>query len=110
MNPTTGCDRVSPGCDRRRRSCRLPLLGPVVLEDRWLAGGEGQARIDWLIAGGESGRGARPMHPQWARSLRDQCIRHQVAYLFKQWGEWRPLEECGAGRPARAESCAGRQR
>jgi len=78
-----------------------PLLGPLVLEDRWLAGGEGQARIDWLIAGGESGRGARPMHPQWARSLRDQCTRHQVAYLFKQWGEWCPLED--AAPPGRHE-------
>ncbi|CAB4137541.1 COG4422 Bacteriophage protein gp37 [uncultured Caudovirales phage] len=45
-------------------------------------------RIHWVIAGGESGPGARPMHPDWARSLRDQCARAQVPFLFKQWGEW----------------------
>lgn len=43
--------------------------------------------IDWVIAGGESGSGARPMHPAWARSLRDQCAAAGVPFLFKQWGE-----------------------
>jgi protein gp37 len=46
--------------------------------------------IDWVIAGGESGPGARPMHPAWARSLRDQCSAAGVAYFFKQWGDWLP--------------------
>lgn len=44
--------------------------------------------IDWVIVGGESGRGARPMHADWARSLRDQCAAAGVPFLFKQWGEW----------------------
>ena len=44
--------------------------------------------IDWVIVGGESGPGARPMHPDWARSLRDQCQAAGVAFFFKQWGEW----------------------
>lgn len=44
--------------------------------------------IDWVIVGGESGPGARPMHPDWARSLRDQCAAADVPFLFKQWGEW----------------------
>lgn len=48
--------------------------------------------IDWVIVGGESGPGARPMHPDWARSLRDQCTAAGVPYLFKQWGEWREPE------------------
>ena len=48
--------------------------------------------IDWVIVGGESGPNARPMHPDWARSLRDQCIAAGVPYLFKQWGEWREPE------------------
>lgn len=48
--------------------------------------------IDWVIVGGESGRGARPMHPDWARSLRDQCVAADVPFLFKQWGEWAPDE------------------
>ncbi|HUW52953.1 MAG TPA: DUF5131 family protein [Rhodanobacter sp.] len=47
-------------------------------------------RIDWVVAGGESGPGGRPMHPDWARSLRDQCAAAGVPFLFKQWGEWAP--------------------
>jgi protein gp37 len=45
---------------------------------------------DWVIAGGESGPGARPAHPRWFRSLRDQCAAAGVPFLFKQWGEWAP--------------------
>jgi protein gp37 len=45
-------------------------------------------KVDWVIVGGESGPGARPMLPDWARSLRDQCERAGTPYLFKQWGEW----------------------
>lgn len=46
--------------------------------------------LDWVICGGESGPGARPMHPDWARSMRDQCVAAGVPFLFKQWGEWAP--------------------
>ena len=46
------------------------------------------ASVNWVVAGGESGPGARPMHPDWARSLRDQCAAADVPFLFKQWGEW----------------------
>lgn len=49
--------------------------------------------IDWVIVGGESGPGARPMHPDWARSLRDQCEAAGVPFLFKQWGEWKPISQ-----------------
>lgn len=45
----------------------------------------------WVVAGGESGRNARPMHPDWALSLRDQCEAADVPFLFKQWGEWVPM-------------------
>lgn len=44
--------------------------------------------IDWVICGGESGVGARPMHPDWARSLRDECQAGGVPFFFKQWGEF----------------------
>lgn len=44
--------------------------------------------LDWVIVGGESGPGARPMHPDWVRSIRDQCAAAGVALFFKQWGEW----------------------
>jgi len=50
------------------------------------------AGIDWVICGGESGPGARPMHPDWVRTLRDQCKNAEVPFFFKQWGEWWPQE------------------
>jgi len=87
-----------------------PLLGPVDLTSVWArmpGGGEAlwnvldrvEAReaeakgdvpgvIDWVIAGGESGPGSRPMHPDWARSLRDQCAAADVPFFFKQRGDW----------------------
>lgn len=46
--------------------------------------------LDWVIAGGESGPAARPMHPDWARDLRDQCAAAGVPFFFKQWGGWVP--------------------
>jgi hypothetical protein len=51
---------------------------------------DGVAKIDQVIVGGESGPNARPMHPDWARDLRDQCAAAGVPFLFKQWGEWAP--------------------
>lgn len=45
--------------------------------------------VNWVVAGGESGPSARPMHPDWPRSLRDQCAAADVPFLFKQWGSWR---------------------
>ncbi|MDQ3804296.1 MAG: phage Gp37/Gp68 family protein [Acidobacteriota bacterium] len=64
-------------------SCE-PLLGPVALPADFLALG-GRAQV---IAGGESGKLARPSHPDWFRSLRDQCVPAGVAFLFKQHGHW----------------------
>ncbi len=49
---------------------------------------QGKLPIDWVICGGESGPGARPMHPDWARNLQDQCQMAGVPYFFKQHGEW----------------------
>jgi protein gp37 len=51
---------------------------------------EEQGVLDWVICGGESGPGARPMHPDWARGLRDQCMAARVPFFFKQWGEYLP--------------------
>jgi protein gp37 len=71
-----------------------PLLGPIRLHERlgddWLASGLSGERkgLDWVIVGGESGKHARPMHPDWARSLRDQCAGARVAFFFKQYGEF----------------------
>ncbi len=59
-----------------------PLIGPIGRLD--LTG------IKWVIVGGESGPHARPMHPDWAREVRDQCVRAGVSFFFKQWGGFRP--------------------
>lgn len=88
-----------------------PLLGPVDLtnvaginavEPDWMGGPTGgtgapHPLLDWVVAGGESGPGARPMHPDWARSLRDQCQAARVPFLFKQWGAWTPTRFVGIG-------------
>ncbi len=90
-----------------------PLLGPIDLTnlefpnergnmecwdalDLHLLPGEtaiDDSLLDWVVAGGESGKGARPMHPDWGRSLRDQCAAAGVPFLFKQWGEWVSVSE-----------------
>ena len=97
-----------------------PLLGPVDLEHieyypgflkNALTGKEQGGHcpdgpgLDWVIVGGESGPNARPMHPDWARSLRDQCADAGVPFLFKQWGNWHPSRDhddvgCSASPPA----------
>ena len=70
-------------------SCE-PLLGPLDLSGflKCLNGDYKTPMISWLIAGGESGVKARPMHPNWVTDLRDQCQAAEVAFHFKQWGEW----------------------
>jgi protein gp37 len=79
-----------------------PMLGPVDLNriggdalGPWPAlaevlsiGGYERPALDWIICGGETGPNARPMHPDWARSLRDQCAAAGAPFFFKQWGEW----------------------
>jgi protein gp37 len=68
----------------------LPEAQAMGMHDPWVHG------LDWVICGGESGPGARPMHPDWARELRDQCARASVPFFFKQWGEWLPVMCDGA--------------
>lgn len=97
-----------------------PLLGPIDLRaiehpnytvladclgglDSRGAGWGNTARpgpvLDWVVAGGESGPNARPMHPEWVRGLRDQCLAAGVPFLFKQWGEFLPADadDCDPG-------------
>lgn len=73
-------------------SCE-PLLGPIDLSGGPLWNGN-PGRINWVIAGGESGPRARPMHPDWARSIRDQCLAAGVPFFFKQWGAWLNYNDC----------------
>ncbi|WP_211442738.1 DUF5131 family protein [Collimonas humicola] len=72
-------------------SCE-PLLGPLDLREHLERGPLG-TRVDWVIAGGESGPGSRPMAPHWPDDLRKQCSAAGVAFHFKQWGHWAPLEQ-----------------
>lgn len=95
-------------------SCE-PLLGPVDLSGEYLADLCGSYpfphledrfrtkrinRLDWIIAGGESGPRARPTHPDWFRGLRDQCAAAGVPFFFKQWGEWHPMNQGDIKRPS----------
>jgi protein gp37 len=75
-----------------------PMLGPVQIEERWLRGAWDVSwsvfpRIDWVICGGESGPGARPMNLDWARSLRDQCKAAGVPFFFKQVDKVQPIPD-----------------
>ncbi len=97
---------------KRFLSCE-PVLKEIDLErGGWsflgrIKGPQGRRyeKIDWVIAGGESGPGARPMHPDWVRNLRDQCAARGVPFFFKQWGEWFPgeLEDNGSKIVARPD-------
>lgn len=92
--------------------CRRFYAGPLQQhcpdcgrEGYWTGSHTGNGRpngqpIGWVIAGGESGHGARPMSPDWARALRDQCAAAQVPFLFKQWGEYQPTDWKVIGRPS----------
>ncbi|EEO27691.1 DUF5131 family protein [Oxalobacter paraformigenes] len=89
-NQTTADERIPVLLDipaAKRFLSIEPLLGPVIISLWKLSEG-----IDWVICGGESGPNARPMHPDWVRSLRDQCAIAGVPFFFKQWGEWLPAE------------------
>lgn len=76
-----------------------PLLGPISHMDTF---------PDWVIVGGESGKHARPMNLDWARSVRDQCERARVPFLFKQWGEWAPTNRLGEHMSMVGKKKAGR--
>ncbi|MGR3435287.1 MAG: DUF5131 family protein [Shimia sp.] len=75
-----------------------PLLGPLDLQ-RWMGG-----TLDWVITGGESGPKARPASPEWFRSLHEQCMENDVAFHFKQWGDWAPGD--GVNLPAQKRKVA----
>ena len=88
--------------DQQRAAERIPLLLETPARVRWLScepllGGldlqEWIEALDWIVVGGESGRGARPMRPEWARSLRNQCAVSQTPFFFKQWGAHNELGE-----------------
>ncbi|QGA37539.1 DUF5131 family protein [Burkholderia glumae] len=102
FDPTGGC------CMREMQSCEncpsdAPWIHGPTTEYAEDGTGYRSPEIDWVIAGGESGPGARPAHPDWFRSLRDQCATAGVPFLFKQHGEWAPGSgDFGAGRFATA--------
>ncbi|MGA5767381.1 DUF5131 family protein [Streptomyces pseudogriseolus] len=95
----------APGCRRFYAGPLQQHCPDCGSEGHWTGSHTGNGRpngqpIGWVIAGGESGHGSRPMSPDWARSLRDQCAAAQVPFLFKQWGEYQPTDWKVIGRPA----------
>jgi protein gp37 len=72
-----GCPGGGPYCE---------IHCPVPVQER-------TAKIDWVICGGETGPGARPMHPEWVRSLHDQCKAAEVPFFFNSWGDWFPRDQ-----------------
>lgn len=95
---------------RRHFLSMEPLLGPVNLSAVWVPNGilrnmvPALQKLDWVIVGGESGPGARPMSPEWVWKLRDQCAAYGVPFLFKQWGEWLPMLGQVEGVPVREKT------
>lgn len=73
---------------RPRHDVRLGLLDALRGQQHSMKGTSFRRGLDWVIVGGESGRDARPMHPDWPRSIRDQCAAAGVPFFFKQWGAW----------------------
>lgn len=70
----------------------IPTTGIEKIVDGKSLGLQKIHHLDWVIAGGESGHNARPMHPDWVRSIRDQCKAANIPFFFKPWGEFLPLE------------------
>jgi protein gp37 len=68
---------------------------PIDCECGW--SNEDDDQVNWVVVGGESGPDARPMHPDWVRSIRDQCQAAGVPFFFKQWGEWWPISQTPDG-------------
>ena len=90
-----------------------PMLGHINLQS-FLAANElheidGGPRIDWVICGGETGPGARPVHPDWVRSLRDQCTSAGVPFFFKGWGDLDPVFHQRIGKKAAGRLLDGRE-
>ena len=79
-----------------------PMLSPISFETalghtlKWQAGGLKNC-LSWVIVGGETGHNARPMRPDWVRSVREQCKNAGMPFFFKQWGEWLPTKFGGQG-------------
>ncbi|MFJ2007934.1 DUF5131 family protein [Streptomyces chartreusis] len=97
LRPAPDCQHAAPddGCcshpDNMTPECHRWLHCPVT-NGQWQG-------LDWVIAGGESGPGARPMHPRWPEDLRANCEAAGVPYFYKQWGAWAPH---GTGEPSTA--------
>jgi protein gp37 len=88
-----------------------PMLSKVDIYTKLIPiqrlGGVDWVKLDWVICGGETGPGARPLHPDWVRSLRDQCVAARVPFYFKQWGEWVDGQNVPEAHLDAALDCAG---
>lgn len=96
--PYIGGRAIRCGCGWRETE--YGLVGALITREVCIACGKRTVSgptLDWVIAGGESGSGARPSHPSWYRSLRDQCSAAKTPFHFKQWGEWAPHKAVAGG-------------
>ena len=84
-------DCFAPTCPQIRDGEPVKSRRHCPLDDWGDYGDPLPPRLDWVICGGESGANARPMHPDWARALRDQCAGAGVPFFFKQWGRWQTV-------------------
>lgn len=70
-----------------------PLLGPIDISPAI-------GHVQWVVVGGENGQRARPMHPEWVRRIRDQCIEAHIPFWFKSWGQWKQEESIERNNPS----------
>jgi protein gp37 len=102
--------------DQKTADERIPILLQIPAVHRWVSiepmleeinfkftkgdyKGSWLNALDWVVLGGETGPKARPMHPDWVRSIRDQCQSASTPFFFKSWGEWQPVDNEGFGHP-----------
>ena len=92
-------------CNQEEADKKIPILQQIPAAARFISAEpllsqidirkylQGDNKLTWVIAGGETGPKARPMHEVWVKSLRDQCLDAGIPYFFKSWGEWLPCSQ-----------------
>lgn len=93
MEPLLGPVRLSRYDYDRHQAIRKAMNSPLALNRDQAESVVPECGVSWVIVGGESGPNARPMHPEWALSIRDQCQAAGAPFFFKQWGDWKPIRE-----------------
>lgn len=93
IEPMMGPVDLSQGFDYENEIAINFLTGDYITNPHQEEATHSDDKLHWVICGGESGHHARPMHPDWVRSIRNQCKEAKVPFFFKQWGEWLPVNQ-----------------